>query len=85
MRNQALFYPWIEIKDDQWFKTSSLYWDKFRTIVPESMSNPYNTDSTIALFDEGLLQPLRVRSDLDEIEELADSVLLKRRSTDYCF
>jgi hypothetical protein len=75
MPNQALFYPWIEIKDDQWLKTSLLYWDEFRTIVPESLRNPYNTDSTIALSDEGLLQPIRVRSDLDEIEDLADSVL----------
>ena len=28
MPNQALFYPWIEIKDDQWLKTSLLYWDE---------------------------------------------------------
>ena len=75
MPNQALFYPWIEIKDDQWLKTSLLYWDEFRTIVPESICNPYNTNSTITLSDEGLLRPIHVRSDLDEIEDLADSVL----------
>lgn len=75
MPNQALFYPWIEIKDDQWLKTSLLYWDEFRTIVPESITNPYKTDSTIALEGEGLLNPIRVRSDMEEIEDLADSVL----------
>ncbi|PUB78034.1 MAG: hypothetical protein DBO99_07995 [gamma proteobacterium symbiont of Ctena orbiculata] len=75
MPNQALFYPWIEIRDDQWLKTSLLYWDEFRTIVPESISKPYKTDSTIALSSEGLLQPIRVRSDMVEIEDLADSVL----------
>lgn len=75
MPNQALFYPWIEIKDDHWLKTSLLYWDEFRTIVPESIENPYKTDSTIALSGEGLLHPIRVRPDMEEIEDLADSVL----------
>lgn len=75
MPNQALFYPWIEIKDDQWLKTSLLYWDEFRTIVPESIEHPYKTDSTIALSSEGLLHPIRVRPDMEEIEDLADSVL----------
>lgn len=75
MPNQALFYPWIEIKDEQWLKTSLLYWDEFRTIVPESIVNPYKTDSTIALEAEGLLNPIRVRSDMEEIEDIADSVL----------
>ena len=75
MPNQALFYPWIEIKDDQWLKTSLLYWNEFRTIVPESIENPYKTDSTIALSREGLLRPIRVRPDMEEIEDLADSVL----------
>ena len=75
MSNQALFYPWIEIRNDQWLKTSLLYWDEFRTIVPESIANPYKTDSTIALESEGLLNPIRVRSSMEEIEDLADSVL----------
>lgn len=75
MPNQALFYPWIEIKDDQWLKTSLLYWDEFRTIVPESIVNRYKTDSTIAFSSEGLLHPIRVQPDMDEIEDIADSVL----------
>ena len=75
MPNQALFYPWIEIKDDQWLKTSLLYWDELRTIVPESIRNPYQTDSTIALSEEGILSPMRVRSDMEEIEDLSESVL----------
>ena len=75
MPNQALFYPWIEIRDDQWLKTSLLYWDELRTIVPESMRSPYTTNSTRALEDEGLLRPVRVHSDMEEIKELSDSVI----------
>lgn len=75
MPNQALYYPWIEIRDEQWLKTALLYWDELRTIVPESIENPYTTNSTRFLADEGILKPIRVRSDMEEIEGLADSVL----------
>jgi len=68
MPNQALYYPSIEIKDEQWLKTSLLYWDELRTIVPESIENPYTTNSTQFLFNEGILRPIRVRSDMGEKE-----------------
>jgi hypothetical protein len=75
MPNQALYYPWIEIRDEQWLKTALLYWDELQTIVPESMENPYTTDTTQFLSDEGILSPIRVHSDMEEIEGLTDSVL----------
>ena len=75
MPNQALYYPWIEIRDEQWLKTALLYWDELRTIVPESMNAPYTTNSTQFLSDEGILRPIRVRSDMEEIEDLSDSVI----------
>jgi hypothetical protein len=75
MANQALYYPWIEIRDEQWLKTSLLYWDELRTIVPESIETPYTTNSTRFLSDEGILRPIRVRSDMEEIEDISDSVL----------
>ena len=75
MPNQALFYPWIDIRDEKWLKTSLLYWDELRTIVPESIDEPYKSDSTKALADAGLLRPVRVHSDMEEIKNLADSVL----------
>ncbi len=75
MPNQALFYPWIDIKDEQWLKTSLLYWDELRTIVPESINTPYKTNTTEYLHDEGILRPLRVQSNMDEIEDLSEDVL----------
>lgn len=62
MFNRALYYPWIEIQDISWLKTSALYWNQISTIVPESMGQPYlNYDSQL-LVDEGILKPIRVNS-----------------------
>lgn len=72
---QALFYPWIDIQDETWLKTSLLYWDSVRTIVPESIDSPYSTDSGRALQNAGFLVPLRVHSGMHEIEELTGEVL----------
>jgi hypothetical protein len=73
--SQALYYPWIDIRDEAWLKASLLYWDSVRTIVPESIDAPYSTDAGRALEAAGFLVPLRVHSGMDEIEELADDVL----------
>jgi hypothetical protein len=72
---QALFYPWIDIQNEVWLKTSLLYWDSVRTIVPESIDSPYSTDTGRTLESLGFLVPLRVHSGMEEIEELTDEVL----------
>jgi hypothetical protein len=72
---QALFYPWIDIKDEAWLKTALLYWDSIRTIVPESINDPYSTDTGRVLQDASFLIPLRVHSGMEEIEDLASDVL----------
>lgn len=73
--SQALFYPWIDIRDEAWLKASLLYWDSVRTIVPESIEAPYSTEAGRALAAAGFLVPLRVHSGMHEIEELSDDVL----------
>ena len=73
--SQVLYYPWIDIRDESWLKTSLLYWDSVRTIVPESVESPYSTETGRALQDAGFLVPLRVESGMEEIEELTDDVL----------
>ncbi|HEY3373724.1 MAG TPA: DUF6236 family protein [Candidatus Aquicultor sp.] len=72
---RALYYPWIDIRYDGWIKSASLYWDTIQTIVPQSISCPYSGDVAQAFEDEGILQPLRVRSDMVEIEDLTEDVL----------
>lgn len=72
---QGLFYPWIDIDDDAWLRTSLLYWDSVRTIVPEAIDAPYSTKTGQTLRDAEFLVPLRVHSEMDEIKELTDDVL----------
>ncbi len=73
--SQALYYPWIDVRDEAWLKTALLYWDSVRTIVPESIDAPYSTDTGRTLQDAGFLVPLRVHSGMDEIKDLAADVL----------
>lgn len=73
--SQALFYPWIDIREDAWLKAALLYWDSVRTIVPESIETPYSTETGRALEQAEFLVPLRVQSGMDEIDELTADVL----------
>ena len=73
--SQALYYPWIDVRDEAWLKTALLYWDSVRTIVPESIDAPYSTDTGRNLQDAGFLVPLRVHSGMEEIEDLSADVL----------
>lgn len=77
---KSLYYPWIDIRDEGWLKSASLYWDTIQTIVPESITRPYSTKTARYLQDEGMLVPLRVRSDLDEIEDLTPDIIMYLRS-----
>ena len=72
---RALYYPWIEIKNEGWLKNALLYWEQVQTIVPASIEQPYNTKTAREFFDEGLLTPYYVESSMREINELTDDVL----------
>jgi len=72
---EALYYPWIDITDEAWLKTSLLYWDSVRTIVPVSIDAPYSSETAQVLQGAGFLVPLRVHSNMEEIEELTTDVL----------
>ena len=72
---KALYYPTIDIKNEDWLKTAILFWDEINTIVPESIKNPYEENSTQYLFDEGVLKPIIVRPDFDFIEDLTTDVI----------
>ena len=59
----SIYYPWIEVRDSTWLRTSCLYWDVIRTIVPQSIKNPYTTDDARYLQDEGVLVPYSISSE----------------------
>lgn len=73
--SSALYYPYIDIKNERWLRSAALFWDSIRTIVPESYREPYSSDFARQLNDEGVLDPVRVSSDMEEIEALTDTVL----------
>ncbi len=75
MPSQGLYYPWIDVHDEGWLKSSLLYWDSIRTIVPESVERPYASTTAQVLQDAGFLLPLRVNSSMEEVEALDDVVL----------
>lgn len=66
---QALYYPWIDIKENVWLKNALLYWDKIHTIVPESVQKPYNNRVSEEFFDANCIIPLKVNSRMDIIKK----------------
>ncbi len=64
MFNKALYYPWIDIEDMGWLKTSALYWEQVSTIVPKNYGVAYQNRDTRILESEGILRPLIVNSSI---------------------
>lgn len=73
--SSALYYPHIDIKNERWLRNAVLFWDSIRTIVPISHREPYTNDFTRSLSDEGILQPVRVSPDMEEIEDIAEKAI----------
>jgi hypothetical protein len=72
---KALYYPWIDIRDEGWLKNAMLYWERIQTIVPVSIQQPYSIRTAREFHDEGLLVPFRVESSMKENEGLTNDVL----------
>ena len=75
MFGTALFYPTIDIHDEDWLKTAYLFWDGIRTIVPESMvGDTYRNNTTEFLSDIGYIKPIVVNSDSPILKSMVDTV-----------
>ncbi|WP_339881171.1 DUF6236 family protein [uncultured Algoriphagus sp.] len=72
---KALYYPTIDILNEEWLKNAVLFWDEINTIVPDSIDNPYKNNSSQYLFDEGILKPFKVNPDQNIIKSLTDETL----------
>ena len=70
----ALYYPFVEIHNETWLKTISLYWDSISTIVPSRVT-PYKSQTARYLKDSGILSPLFVNPDLPELRDVAEDVI----------
>ncbi len=71
---KALYYPRIQVPNENWLKTAMLYWEEVQTIVPASIPEPYTGTSRV-LFDAGVLSPLHVHPHMESVERLAGKVL----------
>jgi hypothetical protein len=71
---RGLFYPWIDITNEAWLKTTALYWDVIQTIVPQGLRDPYRNDTARALYDAQVLEPLVIGSRMRDVEALSDTV-----------
>lgn len=72
---KALFYPTIDIRNEDWLKNAVLFWDEINTIVPSSIANSYQENTSQYLSDEGILKAIPVNPDNDLIEDLTADTL----------
>jgi hypothetical protein len=71
---KALYYPMMDIENRGWLKNAILYWDEIKTIAPASVPQPYENAEAIELYHEGVISPLYVHSEMEEIRGLKDQV-----------
>lgn len=75
MFGTALYYPTIDIHDEDWLKTAYLFWDGIRTIVPQSMvGNSYRNNTTEYLAEIGYIKPIVVSSNSAFLKPIVDTV-----------
>jgi hypothetical protein len=73
--SRALYYPWIEVRDIAWLKSTILYWDEISTMVPLGFRDPYRTSDAKALADRGWLTPMYLHDDLrSEDRTISDAI-----------
>jgi len=67
---KALYYPTIDIPDEDWLKNAILFWDEISTIVPKTVNTPYKNRTSLVLRDEGILKPCIISEDNSNLEKL---------------
>lgn len=67
----ALYYPSIDIMNEGWLKNAILYWDKIYTIVPQDIEQPYRSETSHKLNEEGILLPLYINKSRIDGEYMA--------------
>lgn len=62
MRNSILYYPTIEIRDEEWLKSALLVWDKVYRIVPKHHV-PNDSDEIKEAIDNDLIRSITLEDD----------------------
>jgi hypothetical protein len=68
MITKALYFPYIETPNDEWFTRVLLFWDAVGTIIPGGLENDsrYVTPRMRELRDEGLLEDVQPLFDFEK-------------------
>jgi hypothetical protein len=64
----ALHFPWMDVSRGSWIRDAILYWDRVHTIVPDSVIAPYQSRTSRTLEDAGILLPVRISPDSEEVQ-----------------
>lgn len=77
MRNNALYFPYIDVPNDAWTVKALLYWDKLSSIVPMGhMETPDDmSDFMRELMTEGLVEPVFPGQFIHQIERFDESFI----------
>jgi hypothetical protein len=75
MFGTGLYYPYIDIHDGAWLRSAILFWDEIQTIVPSTISRPYQEADTKTCEDEGYLRPLRCDLHGDLLNQLGRRII----------
>lgn len=71
----ALYYPWIEVQEEDWVKTALLYWERLYTIMPASQGDRYRTPLCEELQAAGVLEPVVVHPAHEDVADCTDAAL----------
>ncbi|MBK9750060.1 MAG: hypothetical protein IPO91_25255 [Chloroflexi bacterium] len=73
--SNALYYPYIDIKDKGFIVNIALFWEAVSTIVPRGYREPYSIYESKALADAYILRPLYVEPGMSEVLEAENAAL----------
>jgi len=89
MAEIALYYPWIDPTNGSTLRTAVLYFDELRTIVPESMEQPYTNAQSHIATQFNFLKPYFVNPNTDAIHRTShefiqdyDRPIIQRQARD---
>lgn len=79
MKNNALYYPYINVPKSKWLMENLLYWDKLYSIIPiQTYKNKSDiTTFTRDLLETDLLKIIHPRDYLDELRSFEELILEK--------
>lgn len=75
MLGSGLYYPYIDIDNSAWLRSTILFWDEISTITPRAIKHPYRSQDSQICYEEGYLKPIYCDLKEKEIEALGTKIL----------